>query len=255
MPDSQELNQAPDSRRQLLLVDDELTLRKLLDLLAEEDYELRRAESAAEALEKLRALGEASTLVVVASGGEYGAQPEVDGAKPETLSFLRLAQELASAREKANRDALTGVKSKHAFSDAERRWDGRIAAGEAPPFAVAFCDPNGLKKVNDTLGHAAGDRYICEACRLICNTFKHSPVYRIGGDEFVAILSGADYDERAALLAALETENEHRAQSGGIQIACGLAEFRPGEDASFSAVFERADAAMYADKKRLKLLE
>ena len=165
---------------------------------------------------------------------------------------VRREQELAAARERANRDALTGVKSKHAFTDAERAWDGRIAAGKAGAFAVAFCDPNGLKAVNDTLGHAEGDRYIREACREICDTFKHSPVYRIGGDEFVAILSGADYDERGSLLAAFEAENERRANSGGIQIACGLAEFRPGEDTSFSAVFDRADAAMYADKKRLK---
>ena len=165
---------------------------------------------------------------------------------------IRRERELASAREKANRDALTGVKSKHAFADAEQSWNLRIESGERTPFAVAFCDPNGLKTVNDTLGHAAGDRYICDACRIICNTFKHSPVYRIGGDEFVAILSGSDYEEREALLRDFGTQNDERRKAGKIVIACGLADYNPDSDKDFSSVFERADAAMYEDKARLK---
>ena len=72
---------------------------------------------------------------------------------------------------------------------------------------VAVCDVNSLKAVNDTLGHKAGDEIIRRACSLICNTFKHSPVYRIGGDEFAVILSGRDYERRQELLSEME-ENE-----------------------------------------------
>lgn len=159
---------------------------------------------------------------------------------------------LRTAREMANRDALTGVKSKHAFVEAEEQWNARIARGEAGGMAIVFCDLNGLKAVNDTLGHKAGDQYIKDACMAICRAFQHSPVFRIGGDEFVAILSGADYEHRAGLMEAFTRDNARRAESGGAIIACGMAEFRPGEDKTFASVFDRADAVMYEDKKRLK---
>ena len=159
---------------------------------------------------------------------------------------------LRTAREIANRDALTGVKSKHAFVEAEGEWSTRIARGETGPMAVVFCDLNGLKAVNDTQGHKAGDQYIKDACMVICRTFQHSPVFRIGGDEFVAILTGQDFDARSELLARFTADNARRAAVGGPDIACGMAEYRPGEDASFEAVFDRADAMMYQEKKRLK---
>ena len=81
---------------------------------------------------------------------------------------------------------------KHAYVDAVAELNTKIDGAAADPFAVAVCDVNGLKAINDTLGHQAGDKLIREASMLICNTFKHSPVYRVGGDEFVVILIGQD---------------------------------------------------------------
>ena len=160
---------------------------------------------------------------------------------------------LALAQEQINRDALTGVKSKHAFVEAEKRWNALMQQQKAEPFAVVWCDLNGLKAVNDTRGHQAGDEYIREACRAICNVFKHSPVYRVGGDEFVAVLTGADFENRASLIERLEAANDEHIRSGGVIIACGMAELRRESDSCFGTVVERADAAMYEDKKRLKL--
>ena len=160
---------------------------------------------------------------------------------------------LALAQEQINRDALTGVKSKHAFVEAEKRWNALMQQQKAEPFAVVWCDLNGLKAVNDTRGHQAGDEYIREACRAICNVFKHSPVYRVGGDEFVAVLTGADFENRASLLERLEAANDEHIRSGGVIIACGMSELRTESDSCFGTVVERADAAMYEDKKRLKL--
>lgn len=166
---------------------------------------------------------------------------------------VRREQELAVARERVYRDELTGVKSKHAFADACRQWNEQIESGTAAAFAVAMCDVNGLKSVNDTQGHKAGDSFLRGACRVICEVFKHSPVFRIGGDEFAVILSGSDYAIRGELLRSFVDSNAERGRSGGAVIACGMADMRPGVDGSFSEVLERADAAMYENKERLKL--
>ena len=160
--------------------------------------------------------------------------------------------ELNAAREKANRDALTGVKSKHAYIETEAALDAQLAAGEAPPFAVAVCDVNGLKRVNDTQGHKFGDQLIRDASAIICNIFKHSPVFRTGGDEFVALLRGQDYERRVQLMAEMASRNQANLAAGGPIIASGLAEYAPGRDDRLSAVFERADMQMYEDKKELK---
>ena len=164
------------------------------------------------------------------------------------------ARALRSAKEAANRDALTGVKSKHAFAEAEAYWNGLLAQGEAAAFAVAVCDLNGLKHVNDTLGHKAGDQYIRDASAAICNTFKHSPVYRIGGDEFVVILSGSDYAARAQLVETFAEENAMRARDGGVVVACGIADLQLDRDKRIESVFDRADAAMYENKLQLKAI-
>ncbi len=164
------------------------------------------------------------------------------------------ARALQQATELVSRDALTGVKSKRAFVEAEMQWDGYIEVDPDTSFAVAVFDLNGLKKINDTLGHAAGDSYIRAGSAAICTAFHHSPVYRIGGDEFAAILSTSDYDNRAELMARFQAENAARAASGGVVVAAGLSEYYPGIDTRFQDVFDRADAEMYENKKALKEL-
>ena len=169
-------------------------------------------------------------------------------------ALLREAEQsraLRMAREFANRDALTGVKTKHVFAGAEEQWNGRISAGDPVAFAVVVCDVNDLKVVNDTLGHKAGDQLIKDAAAIVCNVFKHSPVFRIGGDEFVAVLSGSDYEDRLDLIRDLQEKVEQDAMDGGVVIASGMAEFEP-RDACFADVFNRADKLMYENKKMLK---
>ena len=162
------------------------------------------------------------------------------------------ATALHTAREMVNRDSLTGVKSKHAYVETERAINEAIASAAAEPFAMVICDVNGLKAVNDTQGHAAGDELIRSASREICNIFTHSPVFRYGGDEFVVILRGRDYADRVSLARRLAAENQAHSQFGGAVIACGVAEFDAGQDENVEAVFLRADAAMYENKKVLK---
>lgn len=162
--------------------------------------------------------------------------------------------ELEATRKMAYTDSLTGVRGKRAYDETEERMDSRIANGELTAFAIAVFDLNGLKYVNDTLGHDAGDRYIVSACRLICNHFKHSPVFRIGGDEFVAIMEGADYENRNDLLQAFNQQAEVNLGDSEVVVSSGMAEFVPGQDKNCQAVFDRADSLMYERKRALQAL-
>ena len=149
-------------------------------------------------------------------------------------------------------DPLTGVKSKHAFLLNQKQIDASIHEGTAGEFAVVVCDVNGLKVINDTLGHKAGDEYIQKASRMICDIFQHSPVYRTGGDEFVVVLHGRDYLIRKELVLALHDRSVANISKNEVVISGGLSDYNPGADTSFHDAFERADALMYEEKKLLK---
>ena len=157
---------------------------------------------------------------------------------------------LTAAKIQANRDELTGVKNKHAYAELEESLNKLIADKEPVNFAVTVFDVNNLKTVNDTEGHQAGDQLLKDACRTICHIFAHSPVFRVGGDEFVVISRGNDYEEIEILLAKLNKINRDNASNGGIIIASGMSKF--DHDENVAKVFERADAAMYENKKKLK---
>ena len=157
---------------------------------------------------------------------------------------------LAKARIEANIDALTGVKNRRSYLMAEARLNDQIADNNDPHFAIVILDVNDLKRINDTEGHEAGDRYIRDACRLICNIFKHSPVFRVGGDEFAVIAQGRDYSCIEQLIGQVNDHNAEAVRNGGIVIACGMA--KREDDDSVAPVFERADQNMYENKSNLK---
>lgn len=161
-------------------------------------------------------------------------------------------QELGYARRMATMDALTGVRNKHAYIDFEETLDAQIRTKKPLRFAVAVFDVNNLKRTNDTFGHQAGDLSIREACTNICNIFCHSAVFRVGGDEFAAILQGKDYEKRAELFVEMDALSRANLACGKVVVACGISDFDPERDADVASVFTRADAAMYLHKKDLK---
>ncbi|MBQ8973854.1 MAG: GGDEF domain-containing protein [Clostridia bacterium] len=161
-------------------------------------------------------------------------------------------QKLDLANAKAYVDELTGVKNKTAYSEAMERIQAQIDANSAKEFGILVCDVNGLKAVNDRLGHIEGDAYIRSASQLICHIWTHSPVFRIGGDEFAVILQGDDYANRHALFQKMEAQVRENKANGLVIVAGGLSEFDPATDASAAQVFERADSRMYANKALLK---
>lgn len=160
--------------------------------------------------------------------------------------------QLGHVRNMAFKDVLTGVKSKLAYTETEKELDESIATGKSVPFSVVVCDVNGLKYINDTYGHKAGDEYIQKAAKMICELFVHSPVYRTGGDEFVVILSDADYLNRSMIMKRLHNTSVENIKNGGVVVSGGISDFEPGVSENFKSVFEKADALMYQEKKILK---
>ena len=89
----------------------------------------------------------------------------------------------------------------------------------------------------------------------MCNTFVHSPVFRVGGDEFVVFLRGNDYAQRHELMNKLRGKIIENAKAGHeVILATGMSEYQPESDNLVSEIFERADKEMYEDKKKLKSL-
>ncbi|MBO4862761.1 MAG: GGDEF domain-containing protein [Eubacterium sp.] len=152
----------------------------------------------------------------------------------------------------ANRDALTGVKNKTAYNSMEEEINKLIAKDDAPEFAIVICDVNDLKVVNDTKGHKAGDEYIREACMIICRIYKHSPVFRVGGDEFAVVLKGDDFENRNALMLELRQQIYSNREENRVVVASGMSIYDPEKDKEMANVFERADQDMYNNKHDLK---
>ena len=156
------------------------------------------------------------------------------------------------------KDSLTFVKNRTAYDRYVKKLDSQMAGGEAEPFAVICFDLNNLKSVNDELGHEAGDEYIKKCCKLICNTYKHSPVFRIGGDEFVAIAVHDDFLHRYELLEEMRRHMEELRTNPAtsmidrISVASGLSDCCEHVGDDYSAVFRRADTRMYENKKVMK---
>ena len=157
----------------------------------------------------------------------------------------------------AYQDALTHVKNKAWYDKTKERVDGGIAEGRTR-FGIVMADLNHLKKINDTYGHEHGNDYIFGACHEICIVYEHSPVFRIGGDEFVVLLENRDYENREELFARISRVFEMSSQDPSKEpwerysSALGMAIFEPENDSGMDDVFKRADAAMYKNKTESK---
>ena len=201
------------------------------------------------------------------AAGDYSAELPKAG-KDEvgelTESFRQMRDQLklhiSDLNSRAYSDALTGVKNKGALDVYIEKLDETIRDGapEQPPeFAFVMFDCNRLKQINDDHGHDCGDIYLKTACAAICKTFQHSPVFRIGGDEFAVLLQERDYADRIPLLRRFDDRvAETNAAAGApwerVSLARGMSEFRPGSDKNAQQVLSRADELMYEDKRYFK---
>jgi diguanylate cyclase (GGDEF)-like protein len=144
-------------------------------------------------------------------------------------------------------DALTKLKNRSFYIDEINRLERK---GPFPVTAIAV-DVNGLKTVNDQLGHAAGDALLRRAGEVLGKAVeKPFQAARIGGDEFVLLLPGADERGGEAVVESIQklVELNNQFYSGmPLSFSIGMATARDGE--RLEAMLQRADAAMYAEKR------
>ena len=155
-------------------------------------------------------------------------------------------------------DSLTGLKNYAAYAHIKDKMAKKLSSTPDLPFAVVVMDVNNLKQVNDTHGHESGNNLILCAAKHLCNVFNHSPVCRIGGDEFVAIVENSDYENRTALyesffeqMKTITYQAKHNTTLP-LTAALGMCEYDPKQHKSFDDVFQAADSAMYENKSKAK---
>ena len=159
----------------------------------------------------------------------------------------------------AYRDSLTGLRNTNSYWAWITDFDKEIETKDIV-FGVLVLDINYLKETNDRYGHDVGNKLIVSAARLISDIFKRSPVFRIGGDEFLVILQNRDLDDVNELLKIFDEECLNKSvdtdkESIPVSIAKGFARYDSEKDTNFMDVFNGADDAMYENKRKIKGLK
>ena len=179
-----------------------------------------------------------------------------------TRTFKQLTahmkENISDLNKKVYIDALTSVRNKGAYSDyiAELQRRMEETSGNIM-FAVGVFDCDDLKKINDMYGHEKGDIYLKTASRLICRVFQHSPVFRIGGDEFSVILQNEDFYNREALVKVFNKGMVEACAAAKnpweeIHVTLGLVTYDSADDGTVIDVVRRADKTMYDNKRARK---
>lgn len=149
-------------------------------------------------------------------------------------------------------DAPTGLKNRNAY---ETDFKNLMARNEYHNVGMVVADINGLKEVNDRLGHISGDLYISLMAQVIsAHKSKSMVAYRTGGDEFVVIVHQATEEilKDYSTLISEKASEQKPLPTMRCSIACGYALFDDTSDKGLEDTYRRADENMYADKKRLK---
>lgn len=173
----------------------------------------------------------------------------------ELIASQKMTEQM---KELANKDALTGVRNKIAYDNEVEELNKKIKEKQKLQFGIAMVDLNYLKNINDDYGHDRGDFALVKLCNIICTIFSHSPVYRIGGDEFVIIFKGKDYNDADKLIDEFNKKieglvnDEYLLPAEKVSAAIGYSKYDSHTDTCVDDVFKRADQAMYTRKREMK---
>jgi diguanylate cyclase (GGDEF)-like protein len=169
----------------------------------------------------------------------------------------RVVEQDAQLRELALEDHLTGLPNRRAFQQiAEHEIE--LAKRRSSATALLFADADGLKDVNDAFGHGAGDEMLCEIADVLREELRAADlIARIGGDEFVVLLSPDSAIEGDAVLeriaAAVAERNAQDGRGYALDLSIGVSLFDPADPSTVDELIERADAEMYQVKRAKRL--
>lgn len=180
-------------------------------------------------------------------------------AKSFAAAKFHISQHMKQMQGLAFLDSLTGVRNKMAYDNYIAELKSRIENGEIKSYGIAILDTNNLKEINDTYGHENGNAYLVNSCKLICQIFAHSPVFRIGGDEFLVILLDEDLDNHHDLLKQFKESMDLTKNASfpwkQISIACGIGIATYAKATTIADTFNKADSDMYKNKRAIKIAE
>ena len=143
-------------------------------------------------------------------------------------------------------DSLTGLKNRTYFElEMGKLQQADMACG------IIICDVDGLKQINDTFGHLAGDQLLQNVAQMLKKTVGRGQLARIGGDEFVILLPGSSQDEIVKTVAAIkyEQDNDTIDREYPLSVSVGYA-YRADHGLCMSELFAKADTMMYAEKRK-----
>ena len=154
--------------------------------------------------------------------------------------IIRQRDNVKILRRLSYEDQLTGVKNRRELDTFIKNEYSNVSS-----VGVLSCDLNGLKRINDTMGHEAGDKFITKVAKNLAKIFGYNYVYRMGGDEFVAVginLTVTEFELKVKKVLELMNEDEAPVATGYV--------FKAGNKTDFYSLADEADKRMYEDKEK-----
>ncbi|MCZ8204826.1 GGDEF domain-containing protein [Gemmatimonas sp.] len=192
-----------------------------------------------------------------ASWVRHQASPTSDGLAVTLQDISRQKREELRLRKASLTDDLTGLHNRRGFMAlAEQQL--RLARRHAKDSVVLYVDMNGFKDLNDTFGHAVGDRALVEVARLLRRTVRDCDVVaRLGGDEFTVLALDADGHGARVMQKRIEDQlaslNARRLLPTPLALTIGCTRVRSTDPANIGELLARADQLLYARKRRRAL--
>jgi diguanylate cyclase (GGDEF)-like protein/PAS domain S-box-containing protein len=177
----------------------------------------------------------------------------INGGKPLLMILARDITDRKAAEEQLRTlsvtDPLTKLFNRRGITIAAEQ-ELRYVKRSDGVLTVMFMDLNGMKKINDMYGHDMGDSVLATVAQVLRETFRDSDIIgRIGGDEFVVVALDVTIDTAQSMITKLRERLKNCDFPFEVSLACGVVDYNPENDPTFTQLLKQADHAMYEDKR------